>query len=68
MQYAGDDYQRKMKVSSMLDMPMNDPGSKLFMEIPNPFGDYQPNYDLQSGSDLLLSKATNVDAKDTASY
>ncbi|MCV5655402.1 hypothetical protein OFN54_29155, partial [Escherichia coli] len=57
-----------MKVSSMLDMPMNDPGSKLFMEIPNPFGDYQPSYDLQSGSDLLLSKATNVDAKDTASY
>ncbi len=68
VQYAGDDYQRKMKVSSMLDMPMNDPGSKLFMEIPNPFGDYQPSYDLQSGSDLLLSKATNVDAKDTASY
>ncbi|MCQ6453704.1 flagellar biosynthesis protein FlgL, partial [Vibrio parahaemolyticus] len=44
------------------------PGSKLFMEIPTPFGDYQPSYDLQSGSDVLLSKATNVDAKDPASY
>ncbi|XNO33108.1 flagellar hook-associated protein FlgL [Vibrio alginolyticus] len=68
VQYAGDDYQRKMKVSSMLEMPMNDPGSKLFMEIPNPFGDYQPNYDLQNGSELLLNKATNVDAKDDAAY
>ncbi len=68
VQYAGDDYQRKMKVSSMLEMPMNDPGSKLFMEIPNPFGDYQPDYDLQSGSELLLSRARNTDSDDTASY
>ncbi|AEX21217.1 MULTISPECIES: flagellar hook-associated protein FlgL [Vibrio] len=68
VQYAGDDYQRKMKVSNMLEMPMNDPGSKLFMEIPNPFGDYQPNYELQNGSELLLGKATNADTEDTASY
>ncbi len=68
VQYAGDDYQRKMKVSSMLEMPMNDPGSKLFMDIPNPFGDYRPDYELQNGSELLLGKATNADTKDTASY
>ncbi|MBR9874020.1 MAG: flagellar hook-associated protein FlgL [Vibrionaceae bacterium] len=68
VQYAGDDYQRKMKVSSMLEMPMNDPGSKLFMDIPNPFGDYQPDYELQNGSELLLGKATNADTEDTASY
>ncbi|MCF7482675.1 flagellar hook-associated protein FlgL [Vibrio sp. J1-1] len=68
VQYAGDDYQRKMKVSSMLEMPMNDPGSKLFMDIPNPFGDYQPDYELQNGSELLLGKATNADTEDMASY
>lgn len=68
VQYAGDDYQRKMKVSNMLDMPMNDPGSTLFMDIPNPFGDYQPDYDLQSGSELLLGKASNADKDDMASY
>ncbi|WP_423840239.1 flagellar hook-associated protein FlgL [Vibrio mytili] len=68
VQYAGDDYQRKMKVSNMLEMAMNDPGSKLFMEVPNPFGDYQPNYDLQQGSELLLRKATNLDESDDASY
>ncbi|MGY0616190.1 flagellar hook-associated protein FlgL [Vibrio sp. FJH11] len=68
VQYAGDDYQRKMKVSGMLEMPMNDPGSKLFMDIPNPFGDYQPDYDLQNGSELLLGQATNTDSEDTASY
>ncbi len=68
VQYAGDDYQRKMKVSSMLEMPMNDPGNNLFMEIPNPFGDYQPDYDLKSGSELLLGKAINTDTEDAASY
>lgn len=68
VEYSGDDYQRKMKVSNMLEMPMNDPGSKLFMEIPNPFGDYQPEYDLQSGSELLLGQAINSDSDDTASY
>ncbi|MGP8306543.1 flagellar hook-associated protein FlgL [Vibrio sp. YIC-376] len=68
VKYVGDDYQRKMKVSNMLEMPMNDPGSKLFMEIPNPFGDYQPDYDLQNGSELLLGQATNSDSDDMASY
>ncbi|MDF2154953.1 flagellar hook-associated protein FlgL [Vibrio sp. CAU 1672] len=68
VQYAGDDYQRKMKVSSMLEMAMNDPGSKLFMAIPNPYGDYQPNYTLQNGSELLLSKATNANSQDESAY
>ncbi len=39
--YQGDDYQRKMRVASSFEMAMNDPGSKLFMEIDNPFGDYK---------------------------
>ncbi|OLQ85119.1 flagellar hook-associated protein 3 [Vibrio ponticus] len=66
--YSGDDYQRKMRVASGLEMAINDPGSKMFMEISNPFGDYNPNYKLQEGSELLLERATNLDASDDASY
>ncbi len=66
--YAGDDYQRKMKISNQIEMPLNDPGSKLFMEVSNPFGDYKPGYELQSGSELLLQQATNSDASDESSY
>lgn len=66
--YGGDDYQRKMRVASSFEMPMNDPGSKLFMEIDNPFGDYKPTYDLQSASELLLERATNTEFQDPATY
>lgn len=66
--YNGDDYQRKMKVSNSLDMPVNDPGSKVFMEITNPYGDYEPQYQLQEGSELLLSRATNLDDSDDSTY
>ncbi|HAS6190176.1 TPA: flagellar hook-associated protein FlgL [Vibrio vulnificus] len=66
--YAGDDYQRKMRVSANLEMAMNDPGSKLFMDIPNPFGDYEPEYQLQNASELLLEKAVNEDYFDKATY
>ncbi|MGC9460555.1 flagellar hook-associated protein FlgL [Vibrio genomosp. F10] len=66
--YAGDDYQRKMKVSNTLEMPINDPGSKLFMEIDNPFGDYEPEYQLNDASELLLERAVNTDPSDASSY
>lgn len=66
--YAGDDYQRKMKISNQLEMPTNDPGSKMYMQIDNPFGDYSPSYQLQDASELLLEKATNLDFNDTSSY
>ncbi|MGF1755385.1 flagellar hook-associated protein FlgL [Vibrio makurazakiensis] len=66
--YAGDDYQRKMRVASSFEMAMNDPGSKLFMEIDNPFGDFEPRYDLQTASDLLLERATTTDPEDPAIY
>ncbi len=66
--YAGDDYQRKMKISNSLEMPFNSPGSKVFMEIKNPFGDYEPDYQLQEGSALLLERATNSNPDDDASY
>lgn len=68
VEYAGDDYQRKMKISTSLEMPINDPGSKLFMEIDNPFGDYEPQYDLKGASELLLERATNIDPDDDATY
>jgi flagellar hook-associated protein 3 FlgL len=66
--YVGDDYQRKMKISNSMEMPFNNPGSKLFMEIDNPFGNYEPNYQLNEGSELLLERATNSDPSDAASY
>lgn len=66
--YAGDDYQRKMKISNQLEMPLNDPGSKLFMEVDNPFGDYTPRYQLQEGSELLLERATTTDSLDDSVY
>lgn len=66
--YKGDDYQRKMKISSNLNIAMNDPGSRIFMDIDNPFGQYMPSYDLQNASQLLLNKATNLDPDDTSTY
>ena len=50
------------------EMAMNDPGSKLFMEIDNPFGDFEPRYELQTASDLLLERATTTDPEDPAIY
>lgn len=66
--YSGDDYQRKMKISNSLEMPINDPGSKLFMEIDNPFGSFEPQYNLKEASELLLERATNTDPDDTSIY
>ncbi|OIQ25531.1 flagellar hook-associated protein FlgL [uncultured Vibrio sp.] len=66
--YSGDDYQRKMKVSNTLEMAINDPGSKLFMEIDNPFGHYEPEYQLNDASELLLERATNVEPADDSTY
>ncbi|UGA54021.1 flagellar hook-associated protein FlgL [Vibrio sp. VB16] len=66
--YSGDDYQRKMRISNQLEMALNDPGSKLYMEVDNPFGDYKPSYQLQPASELLLERATNLDSTDDAQY
>lgn len=66
--YAGDEYQRKLKVSGSIEVAVNDSGSALFTEIKNPFGDYDPKYALQEGSELLLSKATNSNYTDPATY
>ncbi|WP_047049699.1 flagellar hook-associated protein FlgL [Vibrio mexicanus] len=66
--YSGDDYQRKMRISNSLEMPVNDPGSKLFMEIDNPYGDYEPQYQLQPASELLLERAINLNPDDTSVY
>ncbi|WP_438887283.1 hypothetical protein, partial [Bacillus cereus group sp. Bce037] len=65
--YYGDDYQRKMRISNNLEMPFNTPGNQMFMDINNPFGDFEPEYALQEGSELLLERATNSDDGDNAS-
>lgn len=66
--YAGDDYQRNVKVSGAIEVPVNDAGSKLFMEVNNPYGDFDPQYELEEGSSLLLSNATNNDFNDKSTY
>ena len=63
--YTGDDYQRKMKIASNIELSINYPGNKVFSEIPNPFGDFEPQYDLQEGSELLLGKATDESRSDS---
>ncbi|WP_117236494.1 flagellar hook-associated protein FlgL [Vibrio maerlii] len=66
--YMGDGYQRKIKISNSTEVAINDPGNKLFMEIDNPFGDYTPSYELQSGSELLMESAKNGDPSDNSVY
>ncbi|MGF1699352.1 flagellar hook-associated protein FlgL [Photobacterium makurazakiensis] len=66
--YVGDSYQRMAKIAPSVEVPVNDAGDKLFMEVPNPHGDYQPDYDLQSGSLLLLSQARNSNNADQSAY
>lgn len=65
--YTGDDYQRKMKIASNIELGINYPGNHLFSEIPNPFGDFEPQYDLQEGSELLLGQATSA-SEDNSNY
>ncbi len=66
--YVGDTYQRNMKIANGLDIAVSDPGNKVFMEIDNPLGDYDPQYNLQVASELLVEHATNLDYSDTAKY
>ncbi|MDX1302366.1 flagellar hook-associated protein FlgL [Photobacterium sp.] len=66
--YVGDSYQRMAKVAPSVDVPVNDAGDKLFMEVANPYGDYQADYALQSGSLLLLSQASNTNDTDQSEY
>ncbi|GMQ47224.1 flagellar hook-associated protein FlgL [Vibrio sp. 10N] len=68
VRYVGDDYQRKMRISNSMEIITSDPGSKLFMEIENPFGDYQPDYSLTNKSELLLNRAENEDSRDDGTY
>lgn len=68
VRYVGDDYQRKMRISNSMEIITSDPGSKLFMEIENPFGDYQPEYSLTNNSELLLNQAENQDSEDSGIY
>lgn len=45
VQYYGDDGQRETTVGSNVTVITNDPGSGLFMDIPNSVGDFRPVYD-----------------------
>lgn len=65
--YSGDQYQRKMRISNSLEMPFNTPGDQLLMKIDNPFGDFEPKYQLQKGSELLLDSARSNNS-DNSTY
>ncbi|KEY90255.1 flagellar hook-associated protein 3 [Candidatus Photodesmus katoptron] len=66
--YLGDNAQRTVKISNNLEIAINDPGSTVFMEIHNPYGDFEPQYHLQYSSKLLLESAINSDDNDQSSY
>ncbi|MBD1559532.1 flagellar hook-associated protein FlgL [Vibrio sp. S9_S30] len=66
--YIGDSYRRNMKIANGLEIPVSDPGNKVFMEIDNPLGDYDPQYNLQVASELLVESATNLNYSDTSEY
>ncbi|WP_407331088.1 flagellar hook-associated protein FlgL [Enterovibrio sp. 27052020O] len=68
VRYAGDSYHRTAQVAPAVEVQTSDPGDQVFMEIKNPFGDYQPEYELQSGSLLLLASATNTNNADISEY
>ncbi|RXJ72902.1 flagellar hook-associated protein 3 [Veronia nyctiphanis] len=66
--YVGDSYHRKSQIAASLDVVTSDPGDKVFMDIDNPFGNYDPTYDLGDDSTLLLSSAVNANNSDNAAY
>ncbi|MDN3682105.1 flagellar hook-associated protein FlgL [Vibrio tapetis subsp. quintayensis] len=68
VRYVGDTYQRMMKISNGLEIAANDAGNKVFMEIDNPLGDYNPSYKLQAASQLLVERATNINQTDESNY
>ncbi|WP_281544040.1 flagellar hook-associated protein FlgL [Grimontia sp. SpTr1] len=68
VRYAGDSYHRTAQVAPAVEVQTSDPGDQVFMEIKNPFGDYQPEYELNSGSLLLLAQAKNTNNADNSDY
>ena len=66
--YVGDDFHRTAQIAPAVEVQTSDPGNKVFMQMKNPFGDYEPKYALAEKSSLLLSQATNSDKADNARY
>ncbi|MGL4926718.1 MAG: flagellar hook-associated protein FlgL [Plesiomonas shigelloides] len=64
IQYRGNDEQRFMQVASSIQAPVNDSGAKLFQQVPNPFGDYRPDYNLSEGSDFFINSTENLQGSD----
>lgn len=68
VRYVGDSYFRSAQVAPAVEIAVSDPGDKLFLEIDNPYGDYQPDYNLKEGSLLLISNAVNTNDADNSQY
>ncbi|ATF08835.1 flagellar hook-associated protein FlgL [Candidatus Enterovibrio altilux] len=68
VQYAGDSYHRTAQIAPSVEVQTSDSGNEIFMTVKNPFGNYQPDYTIKSGSLLLLSSATNTNHTDLSNY
>lgn len=67
--YEGDSGHREARIDTSVHVKTSQPGSLVFQEIANPFGDYRPNYEgLEEGSGLTLLSATNSNSSDDAEY
>ena len=67
--YMGDAGYREARIDTSVHVQTSQPGSQVFMEIDNPFGDYRPDYKgLQSESGLSLLSATNSESGDNSIY
>ena len=62
MNYQGDSQSRYAQIDKSVEVKTSLPGDQLFTSIPNPYGDFRPDFsDLSSGSKLHVLSATTSD-------
>lgn len=67
--YLGDDQARHSQIDKNLEVKTSLTGNDVFMEIPNPYGDYRPDFSgLQPDSQLHVLTATNSNPNDSNNY
>ena len=67
--YQGDDQARHSQIDKNLEVKTSLTGNDVFMAIPNPYGDYRPDFSgLQPDSQLHVLTATNSNPNDTNNY
>ncbi|PSV28749.1 flagellar hook-associated protein FlgL [Photobacterium sp. GB-56] len=67
--YQGDDQARHSQIDKNLEVKTSLTGNDVFMAIPNPYGDYRPDFSgLQPDSQLHILTATNSNPNDSNNY